>query len=147
MAGEDEAVVGDGDVEVLGHMAALERNGDAAGDRRGAAQRSFGARDCRGDGSQIAFAGLQQILALTRPRGGQIGIAADDQPFAGVIWRGDAALSGSSNSDSCSAPPSTRPRICGARRAVIQSSRAGRSSRSMGAWVIMPRSPRVKPVA
>src|SRR5271157_4832781 len=52
-----------------------------------------------------------------------------------------AAMSRSSNSDIWKAPPSIRPRIAGARSAVIQSSPAGLMSCVMRAWVIMPRSP------
>ena len=52
-----------------------------------------------------------------------------------------AAISRSSNSDIWNAPPSRRPRIAGARSAVIQSSPAGLMSSVMRASVIMPLSP------
>ena len=52
-----------------------------------------------------------------------------------------AAMSRSSNSDICKAPPSRSAWIAGARKAVIQSSPAGLRSSPMRAWVIMPRSP------
>src|SRR5882672_1292453 len=52
-----------------------------------------------------------------------------------------AAISRSSNSDICRAPPSSNALIAGARKAVIQSSPAGLISSLIRAWVIMPRSP------
>ena len=47
----------------------------------------------------------------------------------------------SSNSDSCTAPASTSERIAGARRALIQSSPAGRTSSGSRPLVSIPRSP------
>ena len=52
-----------------------------------------------------------------------------------------AAMSRSSNSDICSAPPSHNTLIAGARKAVIQSSPVDLMSSLIRAWVIMPRSP------
>ena len=51
------------------------------------------------------------------------------------------AMSRSSNSDICRAPPSRNALIAGARRAVIQSSPAALISSLIRAWVIVPRSP------
>jgi len=50
------------------------------------------------------------------------------------------AMSLSSNSDICRAPPSSSALIAGARNAVIQSSPAGLISSLIRAWVITPRS-------
>jgi len=53
--------------------------------------------------------------------GGEIGVAADDQPLAGKVGEVMLAMSRWSNSESCKAPVSSSAWIAGARNAVIQS--------------------------
>ena len=79
---------------------------------------------------------------LRRALGGEIGIAAHDQPLAGKVGRRDRWPGRAGRT----ARAATRRRrasalIAGARNAVIQSSPAGLRSSAMRAWVIMPRSP------
>ena len=74
---------------MLGHVAAVEDRPDLSRDPSNAAQRPPGASDLRVDRGEVGFGGQQQILALARPLGGQGRIAADDQPLARVIGRGD----------------------------------------------------------
>ena len=83
------ALPGDGDVEVLGHLVAIDDLADGDTDGIATAQRSFG-RDARGPGSgELLLGGGQQLLALARPLVGQQRIAADDEPLARIIGRGD----------------------------------------------------------
>src|SRR5207248_7136350 len=85
--------------------------------------------------------GGEQILALAGSLGGKRAVAADDEPLARELGRGNAGHARSSNSDICSAPPSSNALIAGARKAVIQSSPAALRYSVIRAWVIMPRSP------
>ena len=59
---------------------------DLLRDPRGAAQRSPGTDDRFLDGGEVAFGGLQQILALARPFGRQRRIAADVGLIILVFW-------------------------------------------------------------
>ena len=54
-----------------------------------AAQRSLLSSNRRRDFSQIAFGRFEQLLAFMRSQPGEVGVAADDQPFARKIARGD----------------------------------------------------------
>ena len=55
-----------------------------------ATQRLALAGDGGGDAGEIALGGGEQILALTRALGGERPVAADDQPLARKLGRGDA---------------------------------------------------------
>jgi hypothetical protein len=63
-----------------------------------------------------------------------------------AMSRSPACAGAGLNSEICSAPASRNALIAGARNAVTQSSPAAARSAVIGAWVIMPRSPRIKSV-
>jgi hypothetical protein len=65
-AGDGEAVLGDIDVEMLGHVAAVDDGAGLAGEPGDAAQWPPGAPDRLADRGEIALGGLEQILALGR---------------------------------------------------------------------------------
>ena len=48
------------------------------------------ARDRGLDAGEVALGGGEQVLALAGALGGEIGVAADDQAFAGEVGCGDA---------------------------------------------------------
>ena len=77
LAAELEAIVLDGRLEVLGHLALVERGADLQRDCGLAAQRISGAADRLGDRGEAAFGGFQQVLALRGPQARQFRIAAD----------------------------------------------------------------------
>ena len=66
------------------HLAHLER------DRGGAAQRIALAPDSGLDAREVLLGRRQQLFAFAGAFGGEVGIAADDQPLAGEVGRGDA---------------------------------------------------------
>ena len=74
---------------MLGHLVAMEDLADLEADFRLALQGRTGALHPIADGGEIALGGQQQLLALVRPAAGQLGIAADHQPLAGIVGRGD----------------------------------------------------------
>ena len=82
-------LVGDLDLEVLGHLVTAQHGADGDADLVGPVQRSPLALDPLLDGGEIALGGIEQIVALARSCDGQVGIAADDEAFAGEVRRGD----------------------------------------------------------
>ena len=67
------------------------------------------------DARQIALGRGQQIIALARPLPGELEIAADDQPFAGIIGRGDLRQIALVEQRELQRPVSVNAWICGAR--------------------------------
>ena len=89
LAMEREARVGDDEIEVLGHLVAVDDGADLERDLGLAAQRLARAPDGGGDDGEIDFGRGQQILALAGALAREIGIATDDEPFARIIRRRD----------------------------------------------------------
>ncbi len=85
VAREAEVGVGDGDVEVLGDLAAPEHGADGLTDLVGAPERLAGAPDARLDPAQLPLGGIQQFGPLAGALGAERRVAADDQPFAGIV--------------------------------------------------------------
>src|SRR6516164_11197363 len=141
LAAERKGRLADVEFEVLGHLVAVDDGADLEANLVFAAQRLPGARDGGGDDGEIAFGRGQQVETLAVALGGEFAVAADDEPLARIIGRGDRRHVAPSNSDSCNSPASTSARMAGARSAVIQSRPAGAMSSSMRICVIMPRSP------
>ena len=90
LAGEAEAGVGNVEGEVLGHLVLVEHGADREADFGFAAQRLALAGHGGGDAGEVALGGGEQILALAGALGGERAVAADDQPLAGELGRGDA---------------------------------------------------------
>ena len=88
IAGEGEAVFGDGDVEQLGELVAVLDAANGARDLVLAAG-AGAAGDLVGQLGQRRLGGLQQVLALARPLLGQKRVLADDEPLAGELGGGD----------------------------------------------------------
>ena len=84
LAGVGEGAVGDLELEVLGHLVAVDDLADARADRAGVggAQRPARPVDHRLDLFQLGLGGGQQLAALARAFGGDGGVAADDEPLA-----------------------------------------------------------------
>ena len=74
---------------MLGHLVLVEHGADGHADLRRAAQGLRLARHAGGDFGQIALGGGDEVLALAGALARQIRIAADDQPLAGKVGRGD----------------------------------------------------------
>src|SRR6266700_1273832 len=83
-----EIAVGHLDVEVLGHLLAVEHRTNRDADLGGTAQRRVFALDLRLNAGKFAFGRGQQILAFARSLSCQIAIATDDQPLAWEHVRG-----------------------------------------------------------
>jgi hypothetical protein len=79
-----KGVVSDADVEVLGHLVAVDHGADLEADSRRATQRCPLALDCRRDPRQGV-----QVLTLVPPLGGEQRVAADNQALARIRRRGD----------------------------------------------------------
>src|SRR6266566_2467585 len=77
-----EIAVGHLDVEVLGHLLAVENRTNRDADLGGAAQRRVFALNLCLNAGKFAFGRGQQILAFARSLSCQIAIATDDQPLA-----------------------------------------------------------------
>ena len=78
------------EIEMLGHLVRVEHRADRERDLGGAAQRIALARRRRpGCGRGRVSVAAEQVLALAAALGGEVGIAADDQPLAGIIGCGD----------------------------------------------------------
>jgi hypothetical protein len=68
----------------------VEHGADLETDFSFAAQRLALAGDGGGDAGEVTLGGGEQILALTRSLGGERPVAADDQPLARELGRGNA---------------------------------------------------------
>src|SRR6185437_3790087 len=80
IAPEAEVAIGDGDDEVLTHLAAVQHGADREADPGGGVQPQLAlAANARLDPCQFALAGHQQVLAFARPLPGKIAVTADDQ--------------------------------------------------------------------
>jgi hypothetical protein len=149
--GEAERVVGDADLEMLGHVAPSQHRADGLADRRGAAQWTARPLHAGLDARQLLLGAGQQLRAFTGALFGQQRVFADHQAFARIIGAGDlchVAVPGlrraGLNSEGCNGPPSAAScLIAGARSAVIQSRPAGRNVCSIRALVSSPRSPTI----
>src|SRR4051794_41890315 len=78
-----------GQLEVLGHLVAVQHRPGGEPDVGLAAQGLALAGDGPGDPGEVALGGAQQVLAFARPLAGKLRIAADDQALAGIVRRGD----------------------------------------------------------
>jgi hypothetical protein len=142
--GEAERIVGDADLEMLGHVAPSQHCADGLADRRSAVQRTARPLHAGCNARQLLPGGGQQLRAFAGPLFGQQWVLADHQAFPRVVGAADLGLSRSSNNEGCNGPPSAAScLIAGARSAVIQSRPAGRSVCSMRALVSTPRSPTI----
>src|SRR5664279_3845629 len=86
-AGDGEGGVGDGDVEVFGHLVFADDLADPDADRVGAGQAP--GRHGSGDGGEHGLGGGEQRVAFAGAFGGQGRVVAGDQAFAGVVGMGD----------------------------------------------------------
>jgi hypothetical protein len=77
-----EVAIANLDVEVLGHLLAIENRTDRHADLGSALAARVLAADLLLHPGKLAFGGGQQLLALARPFDRQIPIAAHDQPLA-----------------------------------------------------------------
>src|ERR1700756_1936851 len=77
--------IGDGDVEMLGHLVAI----DDLADGIATTQRPLGAAYAGLDLAQLLLGGTQQLATFTRPLIGQQRIAADHETLARIVERGD----------------------------------------------------------
>src|SRR6185312_11942369 len=82
-AGDGQAVIGDGDVEVLTGLVLADHLAGLDPDLRGAAQPPGG--HSAGDGGQQLPGRLQQVLALAGALFGEHRVAAGDQALAGEV--------------------------------------------------------------
>ena len=82
-----ERGIGDGHVEVFGHLVFVDEFADARADRGGAGQAAFGHG---GDGrGECGLGGVEEVGAFAGPFGGQGGVAAGDESLAGVVGVAD----------------------------------------------------------
>src|SRR5260221_10709276 len=79
---EGEMAVADLDGKMLGHFACVHNPADRHADLGSALEAGAFAPDPCPDAGKLAFGGRQQRLALARPFGRKIAIAANDQPFS-----------------------------------------------------------------
>ena len=86
-AGDGQGGVGDGDLEVFGHLVGVDDLADSEADLVRAGQPAGGDRGV--DGGQQGLGGGEQLVALAGPRGGEERVAAGDQAFAGVVGVAD----------------------------------------------------------
>ena len=84
-----EAVVADLQREVFGHLVGIDDGTDSETNLGLAAQWCMAPANLGGNARQITLGGCQQVLALAGAFAGQIGIAANNQPFARIIGGGD----------------------------------------------------------
>jgi hypothetical protein len=82
-----EAGVGDGDVEVLGHLVLVQDLAGLLADLGGAGEPA--GRSAGGDRGEQLLGGRQEGLALAGALAGQGRVAAGDQPLAGEVLAGD----------------------------------------------------------
>jgi hypothetical protein len=75
---------------MLLHFIGVQHRPDGERDLRGAAQRIALALNPGPDAGELRLGGHQQVFALAAALGGEIGIAANHQPLAGEVRRGDA---------------------------------------------------------
>ncbi len=86
---EAQVLVGDGEAEVLGHLAPAQHGADPKRDRVLARERAAGTPGGGPDFGQILLGRRQQRLARAAPLGGEVRVAADDQALARIVGRGD----------------------------------------------------------
>ena len=78
-----EAGIGDGDVEVLGHLVLVQDLAGLLPDLGGAGQPA--GRSAGGDRGEQLLGGREEVFALAGALAGEGGVAAGDEPFAGEI--------------------------------------------------------------
>ena len=139
--GGTKACVGDDEFEVLGHLVAVDDDADLEGNLGLAAQRIAGTPNGGRDDGEISFRRVQQVLALACALAREIGVATDDEPFAGILGRRDGRHVALVEQRHLQRPGLDQQSNGRARKAVIQSSPAGTISASRRACVIIPRSP------
>jgi len=79
---EAQRVVGNGDTEVLGDLAAAEQGADGSADPVGAAQRPPLAQNAGLNALEALLGGVEQLVSLAPALFGQGGVPADDQALA-----------------------------------------------------------------
>src|ERR1700741_3193894 len=84
-----EIGIGDGDVEMLGHLVAIDDLADGDADGIATTQQPLGAASAGLDLAQLLLGGTQQLATFTRPLIGQQRIAADHETLARIVERGD----------------------------------------------------------
>ena len=87
--GEAERLVGDADLEVLGHMAPSEHRTNRLADRRGAAQRPARPLHAGRNARELPFGDSQQLGAFAGALFGQQRVLAHHQAFARIVGAGD----------------------------------------------------------
>jgi hypothetical protein len=75
---------------VLGHLVLADDGTGLKGNLGDAAQRPLGAANPVLDFGEVTLGGGEQILAFASAGDGEFGVAADDQPLAGIVIGGDA---------------------------------------------------------
>src|SRR5246127_3379788 len=140
LSSKAEAGVRNVEGEVLGHLVLVEHGADLEADFSFAAQRPARATAVamRARSRSVAASRSSRLRARSAARARLRQTMSRSPGNSGAVM---PAISRSSNSDICSAPPSSNALIAGARKAVIQSSPAALMSSVIRAWVIMPRSP------
>ena len=83
LAGEAESRIGDVEIKMLAHLVPVEHFTDCQRNLSRAPQRIALAADRGFDAAQITPGGNQQILTFAGAFGGEISVAADNQPLAG----------------------------------------------------------------
>ncbi len=119
----------------------LFKTTDGLADFTSATQRIFLPTHPGLDLAQVGLGQRQQFVALALAFLSQQRVFAHHQPFAGIIRTGDLSHVACIEQRNCSVPVCASCWIAGPRRAVIQSSPAGRNACSIRALVSMPRSP------
>jgi hypothetical protein len=76
---------------MLFHLVRVQHLADLQRDLGRPAQRISLAFDGSLDARKVVLGRRQQVFALAAAFGGEVGIAADDQPFAGKVGRGDGS--------------------------------------------------------
>ena len=74
---------------MLGYFVVIDDSTDRQPDHGLTSQRVTAPAHLRGNARQVAFGGRQQSFALAGALARQVGVAADHQPFAGKLGRGD----------------------------------------------------------
>jgi hypothetical protein len=137
-----EALLGDGDLEVLGHLVLVDAGTDFEADlglaAQGTALEPGRLGDAREGARSVAARSSSRLRARSATRAALPQTTRRSPGKAGAVI---SARSRSSKSSSWSWPSATRAWIWGALSAVIQSSPASFKSQAMRASVIMPRSP------
>ena len=111
---DGQAVIGNGDLEVLGHLVLADHLADGDADRVRAGEAC--GRHPGGDRGEELLGGGEQVLPLAGALFGQHRVAAGDQPLAGEARRGDLRGDRGARPGPARDPPArTAPQITGIR--------------------------------